>query len=196
MNFLAHVFLSGDQPEIMVGNFIGDFVKGRNLKERFTPSVARGIELHRVIDEFTDSHPVVAQSKSRLRPKYRHYAPVIVDVFYDHYLAQNWNLYHPDPLSVFAAKTYQTLEDHSAMLPQDVVHMLPYMVSGNWLLNYSRVEGIQRTLTGMSRRTRFDSKMDESVDDLIKFHEAFGAEFALFFPDLERHAAEFLSQGT
>src|SRR5690349_12341831 len=98
MNFLAHIFLSGDDPEIMVGNFIGDFVKGRNLDDRFSSGIVKGIELHRAIDEYTDSHPVVAQSKNRLRPKYRHYAPVIVDVFYDHFLAKNWKNYHPTSL--------------------------------------------------------------------------------------------------
>jgi acyl carrier protein phosphodiesterase len=192
MNFLAHIFLSGDRPKIMVGNFIGDFVKGRNLHDRFDHDVVRGIELHRSIDEFTDGHPVVIESKKRLRSKYRHYAGVIVDVFYDHYLAVNWSDYHPVPLPQYAANTYQTLNDHHSLLPTDVQHLLPYMIHGNWLVNYGKVEGIQRALTGISRRTKFDSRMDESVNDLREFYDEFGHEFTLFFPELHRHAEEFI----
>jgi acyl carrier protein phosphodiesterase len=193
MNFLAHIILSGDQPRVMVGNFIGDFVKGRNLAERFEPAIVTGIELHRGIDEFTDDHPVVMESKTRLRAKYRHYAPVIVDVFYDHYLAKEWSSYHPTPLETFAQQSYATLESFQAILPEDVNRMLPYMMHGNWLLNYAKIEGIQRTLTGMSRRTKFDSKMDESVNELREHYDAFQKEFERFFPQLQKFAADFLA---
>jgi acyl carrier protein phosphodiesterase len=178
----------------MIGNFIGDFVKGRNLHERFEPEVVRGIELHRAIDEFTDVHPVVHQSKKRLREKYRHYSAVIVDVFYDHYLAHNWSRYSTTPLAVYAERAYAMLNEHHALLPDQVQQMLPYMIKGNWLLNYSRIEGIQRALTGMARRTRFDSKMDESVNELRRFYNEFDHEFISFFPELQQHAAAFLTQ--
>jgi acyl carrier protein phosphodiesterase len=193
MNFLAHLYLSGSDADIMVGNFIGDFVKGRQLHERFTPKVVKGIQLHRSIDAFTDSHAVVAQSKSRLRPKYRHYAPVIVDIFYDHYLAKNWNDYSSTLLSDFAEHCYATLEQHRAILPDEVQQMLPYMVRGNWLLGYAHQEGIHRALTGMSRRTRFDSKMDEAINDLRQGYDEFGKEFADFFPELMAHCQELLA---
>ena len=104
MNFLAHLYLSGDNEQIIVGNFIGDFVKGRNALQTFDPTIALGIELHRAIDQFTDTHPVVRSSKDRLRPKYRHYAGVIVDIFYDHFLARKWNDYHKTPLPEFAQR--------------------------------------------------------------------------------------------
>ena len=193
MNFLAHLYLSGNDPHVMVGNFIGDFVKGRQLQERFAPGVAQGIQLHRAIDAFTDSHPVVSQSKARLRPKYRHYAPVIVDVFYDYYLAKNWADYSPTPLPDFADHCYSTLEQHRAMLPPDVLQMLPYMIRGNWLVGYAHQEGIHRALTGMSRRTKFDSKMDEAIDDLRKGDDEFGEEFKTFFPTLQAHCREILN---
>jgi acyl carrier protein phosphodiesterase len=195
MNFLAHLYLSGNDPNVMVGNFIGDFVKGRHLHERFTPAVVKGIQLHRSIDAFTDSHPVVAQSKNRLRPKYRHYSPVIVDIFYDHYLAKNWNDYNPMLLPDFAEHCYSTLEQHRAMLPDEVLQMLPYMIRGNWLVGYAQQEGIHRALTGMSRRTRFDSKMDEAINDLRMGYDEFGEEFVRFFPELEAHCREVLGIG-
>src|SRR5262245_2138204 len=123
MNFLAHLYLSGNDPNIQLGNFIGDFVKGRNLTEQFETDVARGIELHRVIDEFTDKHPVVKQSKVRLREKYRHYAPVIVDIFYDHYLAKNWDKFHKTFLPDYAEATYKMILSRENVLPEKVKWM-------------------------------------------------------------------------
>mgnify|MGYP002784603513 CR=1 FL=1 len=191
MNFLAHLYLSGSNPKLMVGNFIGDFVKGRTMVQQFEPEIIKGIELHRAIDAFTDTHPVVTQSKNRLRPMYRHYAPVIVDVFYDYYLARNWHLYHTVELSAFAVQAYTTLQFHHAILPERVQQMLPYMINGNWLVNYARVEGIQRALTGMSRRTTYISKMDEAINELRKYHDEFEEEFLTFFPQLIDHANNF-----
>src|SRR5262245_31941525 len=166
MNFLAHIYLSGTNPKTMVGNFIGDFVKGRNVLEQFEAEIARGIELHRSIDEFTDHHPVVLESKIRLRPKYRHYAAVIVDVFYDHFLSRFWSNYNTEPLEKFSVRSYTILQNNWDVLPADVRHMLPYMIKDNWLLNYGTFTGIGRALSGMSRRSRHDSKMDQSVEDL------------------------------
>lgn len=192
MNFLAHVYLSGDNPKIMVGNFIGDFVKGGRLSERFEKDIARGIELHRAIDDFTDSHAVVMKSKERLRPKYRHYSPVIVDMFYDHILARHWNDYHPQPLPAFAEETYAIIRQHHDILPEAVKNMLPYMIQGNWLVNYARREGIQRALSGMAHRTTFDSKMEEATNDLEQHYDAFAKEFKIFFADLKKFTDDFL----
>ncbi len=194
MNFLAHIYLSFDNPKVMVGNFIGDFVKGRNLLDQFEPEIVKGINLHRTIDEFTDHHPVVSESKRRLRPKYRHYAAVIVDVFYDHFLARYWNNYHPELLTTYSSQTYNTLENHWEILPGGVKHMLPYMKRDNWLLNYGKLEGIGRALTGMSQRTRHESKMEQSIAELEDYYEDFKKEFELFFPDLIRHSEHFLSE--
>jgi acyl carrier protein phosphodiesterase len=196
MNFLAHIVLSGDNPKVMVGNFIGDFVKGRNLLEQFEPDIAKGIELHRTIDEFTDSHPIVAQSKNRLRPTYRHYSSVIVDMFYDHLLAKNWTKYHHEPLDLFAERTYQTILAHNDILPEQVKYMMTYMTRGNWLLNYSKLEGIERALTGMARRSRYESKMELAVHDLRKNYAAFTEEFEIFFPELQQHADSWLNPST
>lgn len=182
MNFLAHLYLSGDNVKFMVGNFIGDFVKGRNALEKFEQEIALGIELHRAIDAFTDSHAVVTQSKKRLRPKYRHYSGVIVDVFYDHFLARNWNVYHNELLPDFAEKAYKLIKSYDAILPDSVRQMLPYMINGNWLVNYSTIEGIRQALTGMSGRTAYDSKMDEAAADLVVYYTEFKNEFDNFFP--------------
>lgn len=193
MNFLAHLYLSGNNPEILVGNFIGDFVRGRNVYDQFNYNIALGIELHRQIDEFTDSHLVVLESKKRLRPKYRHYAPVIIDVFYDHFLAIHWLEHHPQSLPDFANYAYAQLENHEAILPERVLQMMPYMIKGNWLVNYAKSEGIHRALTGMSRRTPYDSKMDEAIHDLEKYYTEFDNEFLLFFPELKQLSESFIN---
>jgi acyl carrier protein phosphodiesterase len=184
MNFLAHAFLSGEDPKILTGNFIADFVKGRQALQSFEPRIAKGIELHRFIDEFTDHHMVVKESKKRLQPKYRHYSGVIVDVFYDHYLAKNWNNFHADPLPQFADHVYRIIESNYGVSPEGIRHMLPYMITGNWLVNYGKIEGIGSALSGMSRRTPYESKMNEAVDDLREHYELFKSEFEEFFPEL------------
>ncbi len=196
MNFLAHISLSGDNPKIIVGNFIGDFVKGRNLLEQFEPGIANGIELHRSIDEFTDNHPIVAKSKNRLRPTYRHYSAVIVDMFYDHLLAKNWDSYYDEFLPDFAERTYRTIESFDAILPTPVKFMLPYMIKGNWLVNYARLEGIERALTGMASRSKYDSKMELAVNDLVNHYDKFTEEFSNFFPELQHHSKLVITQLT
>ncbi|WHZ07980.1 MAG: Acyl carrier protein phosphodiesterase [Cytophagales bacterium] len=192
MNFLAHLYLSGMDRKITVGNFIGDFVKGKNLEEQVGKEIARGIQLHREIDWFTDRHPVVRQSKERLRGKYRHYSGVIVDIFYDHFLAKNWNRYSNQLLPDFAEACYTLIEDHHTTLPEEVKYMMPYMIKGNWLVNYAWLEGIQRALSGMARRTKFESKMEESVTDLKDHYSDFENEFFLFFPELKKMCDQWL----
>jgi acyl carrier protein phosphodiesterase len=190
MNFLAHAYLSGDDKKILLGNFIGDFIKGRQALSDLEPRVATGVELHRAIDEYTDNHHVVHRSKNRLRPKYRHYSSVIVDVFYDHFLAANWKTFHKQPLGVFAAETYETIQSFSAMLPDRFNQLLPYMIRGNWLVNYAQISGIHRTLSGMASRTPYESKMDEASEDLRKHYHEFKEEFQNFFPQLKQFADE------
>ncbi len=183
MNFLAHLFLSGDHEEVMVGNFIGDFVKGSKMHD-FPPKIQQGIRLHRNIDHFTDHHPIVMQSKIRLRPKFRHYAPVIVDIFYDHFLAKDWSLFSNIPLKEYTERFYQKIKDYFDVLPRGVIHMLNYMSRDNWLYNYQSIAGIHRALSGMSRRTKFESKMEEAAHALEKDYELYENEFHQFFPEL------------
>jgi acyl carrier protein phosphodiesterase len=191
MNFLAHLYLSGSDPDVMTGNFIGDFVKGRPHYQHMPEKVIAGIELHRIIDAFTDSHPIVASSKKRLWPKYRHYSGVIIDIYYDHYLAKNWGDYHRVLLPDYADDCYHVLQSRTYALPEPVYSLLPHVIRGNWLVNYAKLEGIHRALSGMARRTTFVSKMEESVKDLEEFYEEFKAEFQLFFPDLIEEAKKF-----
>ncbi len=190
MNFLAHGFLSGASDPVMVGNFIGDFVKGRQI-ENFEPEIARGIQLHRKIDEYTDLHPVVIRSKNRIRDKYRHYTGVIVDIYYDHMLATTWNTYSKEPLNSFCSHMYDVIYKYFDVLPSDARQMLPWMIKYNWLLNYATLEGIDRSLKGLSRRTSFESGMENAIGDLKGNYEGFLLDFKEFFPQLISYAESF-----
>ena len=192
MNFLAHLFLSGENEKVKVGNFIGDFVKGNQL-EKYDAEIQIGIKLHREIDYYTDSHPVVLESKKRLRPKFGHYSPVIVDVFYDHFLAKNWHSYMPVELKKYTTIFYQMIKGYSSVIPQAVNNMLVYMSETDWLYNYQFLEGIDRALTGMSRRTKFESKMEVAAKSLEEHYDLYENEFRIFFPQLQSHVTKILS---
>ncbi len=192
MNFLAHLFLSGENPEIKVGNFIGDFVKGKNFEERFGKEISKGIVLHREIDWYTDRHPMVTHSKVRLRPKYNHYSGVITDVYFDHFLAKNFDKYSKKFLPDFADECYSIIQQRDSILPDEVKYMMPYMIKGNWLVNYAKIDGIHGALSGMARRTRFESKMEEASEDLKNHYTEFEKEFFAFFPELQKFANDWL----
>jgi acyl carrier protein phosphodiesterase len=186
MNFLAHAFLSGDDEQITIGNFIADHVKGKSV-QLFPEQVLKGILIHRQIDFFTDNHLTVAQTKLRLRPRFRKYAPVIADVYYDHFLARNWNVYSPTPLAEYADSFYHLMLKSADLLPQRTLQMLPYMISSNWLVSYASIKGIDRVLTGMSKRTKFPSGMEHAAEELEKNYELYREEFNEFFPELREY---------
>ena len=189
MNFLAHIFLSGDEEELLIGNFIADSVKGKQ-SALYSPGIAKGIKLHRLIDSYTDSHPLVAETKARLRPRYRKFAPVIGDMFYDHFLAANFKLYGTQQLEAYTQHIYRLIQRHFHLLPLRVQHMFPHMMRHNWLLSYAQVEGIGQALTGMSRRAAFESGMETATEELLENYALYASEFAAFFPELVQYVEE------
>ncbi|WP_299433154.1 acyl carrier protein phosphodiesterase [uncultured Maribacter sp.] len=183
MNFLAHIYLSFGDNEITIGNFIADSIRGNKFKH-LPERVQQGIQLHRFIDTFTDTHAIPKISSKRLHKNYSHYSRVIVDIFYDHFLAKNWENYSDIPLAVFVNNFYDLLEDNYTILPDGVKRMMPYMISENWIYNYSNMEGINRVLNGMNRRTKNKSKMNFAILDLEEHYAAFEEEFNAFFEEL------------
>lgn len=169
---------------------MGDFVKGSNLTH-LPEMVAKGVVLHREIDSYTDSHPTVMKSKDKLRKKYRHYAGVIVDMYYDHFLAINFEDYHSLALDQFAQEKYALLENHWDLIPPRGQHMLPYLIRGDWLSNYAKKEGIHRSLTGLSRRTKFKSNLELAIQDLVTHYDEFEEEFKEFFEEIQQHISQF-----
>ena len=187
MNFLAHAYLSFDQEEILVGNFIADFVRGKEM-ENYPKKVQLGIQLHRAIDTYTDSHPLVKQVQSFLIPRFGHYSRVISDVFFDYFLAKNWKNYSDTPLEQFSLDCYRTLSTYPIDFPEAFSRMFHWMQAQNWLYAYREAAGIQAALDGLSRRARFDSKMNESTQVLWEKEEEIEALFFVFFQDLETFA--------
>jgi len=183
MNFLAHLYLSGENEEIIVGNFIADHVKGNNIR-KFSEGIQAGIHLHREIDTFTDTHPLFLESKKRLSTKYRKYAGVIVDMFYDHFLSANWRHYSNEDLETFTRRMYEILIQRYPVLPEKSQRFIAYMKRFNWLTGYGNLQGLKRALQGMANRTPFESKMDQAVNDLQKNYPLFREEFFAFFPEL------------
>ena len=189
MNFLSHLYLAGNSEGLILGNYIADSVKGSDFNN-FSKEIQQGIILHRKIDTFTDSHPVVEQSKQRLREKYKKYAGVIVDIYYDHYLAINWNIYSDVELETFVNNIYFIINNNLSILPIKSAMFTKYMLQHNILLGYAKLEGIEKVLKGMARRTSFESNMEYAIDDLKEHFILFENEFKEFFPELKQYVDE------
>lgn len=183
MNFLAHIYLSFGDKEITIGNFIADSIRA-NKYQHLPERVQHGILLHRAIDTYTDSHDIPKKSSKRLHRNYSHYSRVIVDIFYDHFLAKNWYRYSDIPLAVFVDEFYDLLEDNYEILPVGVQRMMPHMIADNWIFNYAKMDGIGKVLNGMNRRTKNKSKMNYAILDLETHYQEFEEEFSLFFDEL------------
>jgi acyl carrier protein phosphodiesterase len=193
MNFLAHLYLSGSQPEVIVGNFIADSVTTR-MRGGFSPGIQKGILLHQAIDTYTDSHPLVEQSKARLRDRYHKYSGVIVDIFYDHFLAAQWTDYSTISLREYADGIYALLYKNLDLFPERPRRFYEYLKQKDALMLYSEVPGITKVMQGMSRRATFDSGMQTSTEELNEYYGAFHDEFREFFPELKRMSESFLKE--
>lgn len=190
MNFLGHLYLSGTDPLVIVGNYMGDAVKGRDLS-RFGPRVEQGLRLHRAIDSFTDTHPLQRLGRARVHPYAGRYAGVVMDLFYDHVLAANWREFHNEELAVFAERTYTMLMAHEQLMPERTRLMLPYMVKGDWLNTYATLEGLGRALAGLARRVPEGASMVGAEKVLADHLELYTTEFREFLPAIKTAVAPY-----
>ena len=184
MNYLAHIYLSYNQPEIQIGNFIADSVKGLSY-QNYPQKIQKGILLHRQIDSFTDQHQTIKDSK-RIFSAYGHYSGVINDIVFDHFLAKNWDQYHKTSLIVFSNDFYELLQNNMDSLPDRVQQFYPVMKKYNWLYKYRSIAGISDILYQMNIRTRNISKMNYSVIELVENYEFLENQFYSFFKELEK----------
>lgn len=183
MNFLAHIYLSGDNDLMKIGNFMADGIHGKNF-DHFPIEIQKGIILHREIDTFTDAHPIFRQSTKRLHPNYHHYSGIIVDIFYDHFLAKNWSNYSDETLEDYTERFYQSLRDNYDALTPKTQKIVPYLIEQNWLLSYQTIDGIAIILEKMDRRMKRDSIMRLSISELKIYYSDFEEEFSLFFKEM------------
>jgi len=183
MNFLAHIYLSYDNPELEIGNFIADSVKGNDYL-KYSDNIKKGILLHRKIDSYTDNHPIIKEAKDYFSD-YKHYSGVVLDIILDHFLAKNWNQFHSTPLLDFTKEFYRSLQTHWEILPLRIQHFFPKMESQNWLFMYSSLLGISDILYQMNLRTKNISKMNFSIIELSEYYNELENLFFIFFKDLE-----------
>lgn len=195
MNILAHAWLSGRNDDYLIGNFIGDFIKGDPAASRhgLLPLEIDGIRIHRAIDSFTDAHPDVQAVRTILHPRCHKYAGVAVDVFFDHFLATQFKEVTGDQLDEFVGYVYQLLRTRTDRLPPRAARMAHYMMEQDWLRNYKTTAGIDRALSGLARRTQFPSGLDTAVDDLVVHYDTINLHFLRFWPQLTAHIRETIS---
>lgn len=187
MNFLAHLYLSDNTPYSLLGNMLGDFVNG-DFREKYNEEICRGIVLHRKVDIFTDSHEIFQRSKQRISNEYRLLKGIMIDIFYDHFLAKHWEDYSGVPLKEYCDQVYAVFNEYQSIVPPRLQRMLPIMISGNWLLSYRRLEGIEWVLKGMSGRLSRQNKMAEGIGELRNHYEELEEDFREFFPQLIEYA--------
>jgi acyl carrier protein phosphodiesterase len=183
MNFLAHIYLSGNSNEIRLGNFIGDYVKGREHRN-YPTLVQRGIILHRKIDWFTDSHPIVRQHNTLFHQKYHKYAGIVTDIIYDHFLANQWHKFSDIEYNTFVEITHTWLLSCLDSMPLEMKKFVPNFIRNNWLKSYSNIEGIQNVLIGMSKGTSLPAEYDFAMLIFNKYYEVIKHDFFNYFQEL------------
>lgn len=183
MNYLAHLYLSGEDEKIMVGNFIGDYIKGKKF-QTFPEEIQKGILMHRNIDTFTDNHPNFREAKKLLQAEFGLYSAVVIDLFYDHLLAKNWSTYSKYSLHDFTQKVHAVLLDHFYYLPKRVQRFLPTLIQNRRLESYASREGIQQSLEIMSRYTSLPANAEEAIKILRENSAYFKNNFAFFMQEL------------
>ena len=190
MNFLAHAFLARDDVDLMVGSLMGDFVKGP-LDGQHAPSITRGLILHRRVDTYTDSHVLVVRSRSRISSERRRYAGILIDLFYDHYLARYWSDYSTTPLNEFTATVYTSLLERLQLLPERLQRIAPHMAQTDWLGSYRSKEAVGEALHRIGTRFKRGNPLLGSIDELIGNYAELEEDFRAFFPDVVRFAREY-----
>lgn len=190
MNFLAHFFLSDNEDHLMVGNFLADYLTNAQVSQ-LPVNIQKGVALHRAIDSYTDQHPEVLRGVRRMYDKHSKYASVIIDVFYDYFLALNWAAYTDQPFSDFVLQTYGCLQRHHHLMPEPVHTYVPQMITDNWLETYTTHNGIAYTFRRMSHRVSRPELLSGALDTMVDHFEALNVEFNQFFPDVIQYARRF-----
>ena len=191
MNYLAHAYLSFNQPEILIGNMISDFVKGKT-KFNYPEKIQKGIALHRAIDEFTDKHPNTLEAKQYFKPAYRLYAGAFIDVVYDHFLATDEKEFNtPSHLQVFSEQVYETLQQNIELLPLNFRSIFPHMKQHDWLFNYRLRTGVHQSFKGLKRRASYIAEIDSAILIFENNYSQLKKSYNAFFPQLKNFSLEF-----
>lgn len=191
MNHLAHALLAGDDDALRLGGMLGDFVRGAPEAE-WPADVAAGIRLHRAIDAYTDSHPQVLAAKARLAPPYRRYAGILLDVWFDHLLARDFDRWSAQSLDDFSGDLRRLLRAHEAALPPGLARFLRYMQAHGLPAGYARPDVVAQALAGIGQRLRRDNPLAEALPVLQAQERVLGEHFEVFFPELREFAGRWV----
>ena len=183
MNFLAHIYLSGNEDDVKIGNFIGDYIKGSAF-HIYPDKIKQGILLHRFIDSFTDKNTHTLDAKQLFAPKYRKYAGIVMDIVYDHFLATNWERYSYVDLRTFINHFHSLLLEKNDMLPTEVQDIVPKLIKNDRIYSYIEVEGIRSVLSTMSKYTSLPDHSDFAIEVLNSNYKFLKQNFLLFFSDI------------
>ncbi|MEM7757414.1 MAG: ACP phosphodiesterase [Cyanobacteria bacterium P01_A01_bin.40] len=190
MNWLAHLLLAEPNPEARLGNLLGDLVKGETRKT-LSPRLQRGLQCHQAIDSFTDRHLIVKRSKSRIDSQYRRFSGILIDVFYDYVLANNWRDYSDISLTKFTTTLYASWSDILGTLPLYSQRVIYHMMAEDWLLSYQTLAGIENTLGRISyrlnRRRQRNYDLTSAISELSANYFDLEQDFQDFFPQLKQH---------
>jgi acyl carrier protein phosphodiesterase len=193
MNFLAHFHLSGEDEEIAIGNFIGDFIRGSKLDD-LPENVLKGIQLHRFIDAFTDKHPVVKSVNQIIKPYFSKYAPVVSDIYFDYFLASNFDQYSTQSLRDYTHEIYDLIERKKELLPERARGFYHFLLERDIFFEYGNKDGMRHVFNGVSSRAKFKSNMEEGVPVLIKHESEILPLFHEFYPTLQKASSQFLEE--
>jgi len=182
LNYLVHLYLSGSDPEVQLGGLMGDFVKGR-IPTDYPEKIALGLHLHRRIDSLAQNSSHTRRSRQRLDPKFGHGRGIIVDIFYDHFLAANWRDYSTSQLTSYAADVYKLLQASHQQLPYGLQQVAPRMIEYNWLVSYQQREVVGKALQRIAQRLSRPLPLAEGVDDLVTHEVSLMQDFADFMSE-------------
>ena len=183
MNYLAHAYLSGENDDIKVGNFLGDWVKGSDYM-KYSEDIRTGIMLHRNIDTFTDKHPIVREGASRFKLRYARYSSIIMDILYDHYLANNWKDFHSMSLRDYMNRMHNVVFNNLGLYPIRLQNYLPAFMNDRWIERYATLEGIREVLDTMSKRTSLPNETEFAITVMQSYYADFRHEFYNFFSQI------------
>lgn len=183
MNYLAHCYLSCSEEDILIGNFMTDFLK-KSEEDNYSGRIMDGITLHRRIDTFTDAHPASLELRALLRKRHGKYAPVVVDLIWDHLLSINWGQYSGTDLDTFNQDVYGILSGNKEVLPSKLKGRIDKMISSDFLMAYASKENMLRSLQWMDNRVKFPSAFHLAIDDLEENESQITELFHQFFPEL------------
>ena len=191
MNYLAHLALSGEQDEIMVGNFMADFVKGKKYKA-YPEEIQKGIILHRKIDYYTDTHEIIGEGLQLIYKDHGKFSGILMDMYLDFFLARKFQDIYDTSVSAFQTDAFKKLEKFSTVFPQPVDYMFTYMKKGKWLERYQTKNGLEKSLKGLSSRIKYENNIDDGITTLEKYHDELEVVFDTFYPQIQNMCLEYI----